>query len=184
MDKKPDHGIESGQFWAVKVRGTGGDLVLGRIISVHNNKDGVRILSENLLTGKESAKSAKVLLNRNKKISKRQAIKFLKLYQDGATKAELREAIVKFFEEKAKKKQLPLPQPPKMNFAARCYEADQKARKAAGWCGIAWVGINYQDPKTPLEKKALAYIKKRYPNGITVHVYDLVEMAMDLMEEK
>lgn len=111
MTKKNDHGIEGGQYWAVKVRGTGGDLVLGLVKSVRHTKDKDFIVSENLLTGKVSTKQASVLLQRNKRISKRQADKILKLHRSGATKAEVREAAIAAPEVGARpvsKKQVPL----------------------------------------------------------------------------
>ena len=103
--------IKSGQYWAVKVRGTGGDLVLGRVQSY---RSGGFVVSENLLTSKISTKGEKIFRQRNKQISKRHADRLLKMFREGATKAEVREAAVNTpaFGEKARqpKKQLELPQ--------------------------------------------------------------------------
>ena len=70
-----------------------------------------------------------------------------------------------------------------MNYAERCIVADNGRRAEAGWSGMSWVGVNYVDPKTGAERKALKIVQERYPNGITVHVYDVVQLLADLIED-
>jgi len=75
-----------------------------------------------------------------------------------------------------------------MSYSARCHKEDNKIRKECGWGQAAWVGVNFVEPKTDLEKKALDIIKERYRrsgNGgaYMVHVYDIVDLLVDVLEE-
>lgn len=189
MAKKSDHGIAAGQYWAVKVRGTGGDLVLGKIISVRTNKEDPLIISENLLSGGTSTKLASILLSRNIRISKRQAMKFVKMLKDGKTKEEIREEVVKYCQDKSKKKspaqfEFDLPRVRLAPYSTICYAADQRKREELDWSSLAWIPPSWQKPRNEIERKAIAFVQKRFPNAFAVHIYEVVDVVADLMEKK
>lgn len=70
-----------------------------------------------------------------------------------------------------------------MNYAERCFTVDEGRRAESGASAMGWVGINYVRPKHKHEKKALKIVKERYPNGITIHVYDVVQLVADLIKD-
>ena len=62
------------------------------------------------------------------------------------------------------------------NYAALCEEADAARRKKHGWCGIAWVGINYAQPRDEHERWALDTVKAVFPNSASISMYQVVEL--------
>ena len=97
--------IKKGHYWAVKVRGTGGDLILGRVQSYRKGA----VVLDNLLSGGLSNKREHVLRQRNKRITKKEADKILKLHKAGASKKDVREAAVMAPEVGAKQIKLQVP---------------------------------------------------------------------------
>jgi len=71
-----------------------------------------------------------------------------------------------------------------LSYEQRCAAIDARIREEAGWVGRAWVGINFAEPETEDEERALAMVQKRFPKAVTVHVYSLVEWTAELIRER
>jgi hypothetical protein len=69
------------------------------------------------------------------------------------------------------------------SYKQRCLAADAAERKACGWSGMAWVGVNFAPPETPAEQRALDFVQKRFPQHVTVHVYELVDLLAEMFEQ-
>lgn len=75
----PTFKIKKEQHWVAKTRGDNGDLVVGCVKSVRTSGE---VILTNLLTGNISTKKSSVLLTRNKYVTKTQALKVVKVYND------------------------------------------------------------------------------------------------------
>jgi len=63
-------------------------------------------------------------------------------------------------------------------------DGDNARRKACGWGGGAWVGIEFPEPRTEAEAEALRLVEESFPSTISVHVYALVDFLAEVLEEK
>lgn len=88
MSKKCE--FKAGQYYAAKYHGDNGDLIVGRVKSVRTTGE---VILVNLLSGKIATKGADVLRRRNKRITKEQADKLVKLYEQNS-KEEVRKRAV------------------------------------------------------------------------------------------
>jgi len=69
-------------------------------------------------------------------------------------------------------------------YADRCVAIDRTKQKAAGWGNLAWVGVNYAAPRTKAERLALAFLKRRQPDIVSLHAYNLVELLAEVFQEE
>jgi len=176
-------GIKAGQHYAAAYNGKNGDLIIGRVKSVRVQGE---VVLTNLLNGHTSTKKSDVLLVRNRRVTKAQAEEIVKFYRSiyKATKSKdkarqaARQAAVKMTRKEAAAKK---PAKSEQRYSQLCSAADDAIRKKCGWTGLAWVGVNWQRPRTRTEERALQIVKERFPNGVTVHVYELVDLIDDIL---
>lgn len=90
-DKVNKINVVKHQHYACRYKGDNGDLIVGRVISVRRGGD-VQLV--NLLTGSKSFKSHEVLAQRNKRITKRQADRIVKVWERTKSKDKARTAAV------------------------------------------------------------------------------------------
>ncbi len=111
--------IKAGQYWVARYRGTGGDLLVGRVESVRNGrrkkngeKGNQKVICTNLITGKPSTKDIEIFRTRNKHVKKNQADAILRVYEELGRPAAREEAVkMKSPYERDKQQELPLDQP-------------------------------------------------------------------------
>jgi heme exporter protein D len=84
--------FKAGQYYAVRCNGNNGDLIVGRVVSVLAIG---HVVLHNLLSNKTSTKKEHVLRQRNKRISKAQALGLQEIYRRTGSKAKTRERAVK-----------------------------------------------------------------------------------------
>lgn len=75
------------QYFAAKFNGSNGDLIVGQVKSVRSNGD---VILTNLLTGNRSTKATKILLQRNHKVTKKESLEILALYNSIKDKTKAR----------------------------------------------------------------------------------------------
>jgi hypothetical protein len=148
--------VEKGQYYAVKYKGSGGDLVIGQVQSVRSNG---HVVSTNLLNGKTSTKKIDIFLQRNKRVSGNQAKKIISAFKKNGKLAARKAAISapEFRNSKSKPEQLQLPEVPPMNINKDIRELLEKRgckiKEESGiWTVKAPDGKTW-DLTTPQEKK-------------------------------
>jgi len=187
MSKKGSE-IKAGHFYAAAYNGNNGDLILGKVKSVRIQGE---VVLTNLLSGGTSTKSTKILLVRNRRVTKKQAesivTAYQRTYQNTKSKDKARQAAralaVSLTKPKPVKKPVPKKTPAQSTYGQRCQAADNAIRKKMGWGSLSWVGINWQDPKSLTEDEALRLVKERFPQSVTVHVYDIVDLVVELLND-
>ena len=174
--------IRAGWYYAARYNGNNGDLIVGRVQSVRTSEEETNVVLINLITSKRALKGLKTLERRNKRVSKPQAMKLRNMYLETGDKAKVRSVAVaapEFGVKKPKQQALPLKKDLPI-YSSICYAADQKRRKAAGWSDMAYVGVNFAKPRSAMEKQAVTFVKARYPNIISVPIYEVVDLVVHL----
>jgi hypothetical protein len=57
-----------------------------------------------------------------------------------------------------------------------CEEADDRRREISGWTSMAWVGVNFAEPRDEHEKWALAKVQEVLPEVISISIYKVVDL--------
>lgn len=90
----------AGEFWAIRMRGDNGDLIVGQVMSIRSTKAVKKgekkgsVVCKNLLTDHKSTKDMPVFVDRNKRVSKQQAMELVDLWNQTKDKKKVREAAV------------------------------------------------------------------------------------------
>jgi hypothetical protein len=120
-DRGSTNGVRRDQYWAIHKDGKdNGDLILGKVLSVPKGKDsgGERfVILENLCgqTGRLSHKKLRVLCERNRPISEKEAKEVLEVFKKEGKSAARKKAV----EITHRNKQPELPLEPKLREIAR-----------------------------------------------------------------
>ena len=94
--------LAKGWYVACKYKGENGDLVLGKVLSVRRRSTG-DVQVENLITGKKTFKKYKVLMNRNKRLEKKQVAALLEVWDRTKSDAKTKKAAIEMEEFRGRK---------------------------------------------------------------------------------